>query len=318
MPRQSPRNVSRGRTAASRTAEYERFTKHSSGGKKLRELFESGLVTGDELPRNVFHKYPVFQRYSLDRFRWHFNDLRKKLIDSRGMLLTTNIKCTCLTTPKLTDLYLISIIGDQNLHAKNTDDVDAPTIKKGKYMFKGDDDDISLENASDVDDADDALEGNLFNPIHVLWPWNDPSDGKKHLSIAILMPTGVTENAYSATVTDGGKTLQLSVQWLDSLFDVIKLHKPWLEGSNQQRVQSYHPRLLSFKNALRDYRSTSTDSVFSTCYFHLPFQVQTEQAAEQVLGWKNPNTLIVYVTMKACIVDMYHKDESNKVVKWCD
>lgn len=46
---------------------------------KLNSLFQEGKITPSTLPAEAYKMSDIFMRFSLDKFRYHFNDTKRKL-----------------------------------------------------------------------------------------------------------------------------------------------------------------------------------------------------------------------------------------------
>lgn len=64
-------------------------------------------------------------------------------------------------------------------------------------------------------------------------------------------------------------------------------------------MERYHPKFIGFETALKALRKKSSDSVQSTARIPLPFAVQTHIERKFNLGWRETNTRVVYVELKA-------------------
>lgn len=85
-----------------------------------------------------------------------------------------------------------------------------------------DDDEENSENA--VEEKKEAKFINYFDPVHVMWEWICTESSKHHISIAILLPSGVLEDDYEYVIIDDRMMLQLTVKWPDVMSSFSDLH----------------------------------------------------------------------------------------------
>ena len=63
----------------------------------------------------------------------------------------------------------------------------------------------------------------------------------KRVTLAIVLPSGVTCGRFSTRVVDGGEYLELRVLWPTPLVDIAMMHKKWIipkEGRQNGNVPS--------------------------------------------------------------------------------
>ena len=136
----------------------------------------------------------------------------------------------------------------------------------------------SIENENDDASGLGFLLGaHSFEPLHLLAEWEHPIHKTKMVTVAVLLPSGVSTGAWHTSVESGGSVLELTVSWPVSLLDMKVLHSKWLhpKGGYDGTFSQFHPQFLALENALRGLRDRVTDGIESTALFPLPFPVET-------------------------------------------
>lgn len=131
----------------------------------------------------------------------------------------------------------------------------------------------------------------LFAPLHLVSVWTEPGTTTKCVSGAIVLLSGVNAGDFTTRVREGGKELELTVNWPITLNDVELLHRKWLTSA-EGRMEKYHPKYLGFENALKSLRERITDRVESTAHIVLPFLVETHIKRRIALGWHDSTRVI--------------------------
>lgn len=138
----------------------------------------------------------------------------------------------------------------------------------------------------------------VFQPLHLTSCWMEPGSTTKCLTVAIMLPSGVGAGQFSLRVLEGGRQLEIIVNWPAPLVDLSMMHRKWLTAAGPEKIESYHPKLTGFENALKAYREHCKDDVVSTARISLPFQVETHIHAKYNLGWRDSTARMVYVDLK--------------------
>lgn len=55
--------------------------------RTLKELFESGSITGMESPRVIYNMDNVFRKYNIDQFRTGYNNFKQDFIPKNGKFI---------------------------------------------------------------------------------------------------------------------------------------------------------------------------------------------------------------------------------------
>ena len=157
-----------------------------------------------------------------------------------------------------------------------------------------------------------------FRPLHIVAIWEDPVMFAKMVSVATLLPSGVKSQHFSVRVVDDGLCLELKVIWPDPLADSCKAHKHWI---SRGYCKEHHPRLMGFREALKnlkrridsDIESTCRidSDIESTCRILLPFQVQTCIPTKWNLAWEGDESKMVHVDLSAQ-VEEYAQTNDNE------
>lgn len=181
------------------------------------------------------------------------------------------------------------------MRAKNTDS----TPSKRRKFIKNEEDsaDESFENVTPTE-AFKAI-CHFFTPIHIISVWKEPGTTNNRISLAILLPSGVTVGNFSYRVLEGGREFELTVRWPDPMVDLDMMHKKWLTEDGPGRMEKYHPKYIGFEHALKVFRSRSSDRVESLARIALPFAVQTHIECRNNLGWREDRSRMLYVDLKA-------------------
>lgn len=62
--------------------------------------------------------------------------------------------------------------------------------------------------------------GEQFQPLLILSDWVEPGTTTKRLTVAVLLPSGVTSGMFSVRIADDGNSSEITVTWPDSLVDL--------------------------------------------------------------------------------------------------
>ena len=144
-----------------------------------------------------------------------------------------------------------------------------------------------------------------FSPLHLISEWTEAGTMTRRITVAMLLPSGVEQGMFSVSVVDGGRFVEMVVQWPNALVRMDVLHRKWLSTRLiGHRLEMYHPKIVGFERALKGFRRQASDNVESTCRIPLPFTVETHIAEQTNLAEKNSSVRIVYNDLKAA-VDSY-------------
>lgn len=138
-----------------------------------------------------------------------------------------------------------------------------------------------------------------FNPLHLTSYWVEPGTTNRMVSVAIVLPSGVGPEDFSVRVVEGGRELELKVEWPVPLVNLEMLHKKWTDSNKPDRMEKYHPKFLGFEACLKKFRQHSRHIVESIARFALPFPVQTHIVNQYPLGWLQSACRMIYVDLKA-------------------
>lgn len=70
-----------------------------------------------------------------------------------------------------------------------------------------------------------SCETPLFCILHDVTCWKEPGTTTRRITVAIILPTGIEPGIVSTEVLDGGRILELNVDWLQYLTNVDMVHK---------------------------------------------------------------------------------------------
>lgn len=139
---------------------------------------------------------------------------------------------------------------------------------------------------------------NKYSPLHLVLIWTYPTTTKKCVSAAVLLPSEVATGDYSIRVHERRRELEVHVKWPLLLYNVEMLYRKWLQ-LEENRFESYHRKLLGFKNALKVYREKRADSVESVARIAFAFAVETHTVRRSSLEWVEHAARMICIDMKA-------------------
>lgn len=139
----------------------------------------------------------------------------------------------------------------------------------------------------------------MFQPLSLISTWIEPGSTTRCVSVAILLPSGIDAGHFAVRVAEGGRQLEVTVEWPNALSNLELLHRKWLTAEGGDKMETYHPKYLGFENALKAHRERCVDTVESTARVTLPFAVQTHIYGKSNLGWRDNMARMVYVDLKA-------------------
>lgn len=81
----------------------------------------------------------------------------------------------------------------------------------------------------------------MFYPLQSISRRMEPGTTIHHLTVALLLPSGVSSDNFSVRISEDRNTMTIGVTWADILVNLKHLHREWLfcKGSNQIKI--YHP-----------------------------------------------------------------------------
>lgn len=146
-----------------------------------------------------------------------------------------------------------------------------------------------------------------FKPLYMLSVWKEPSTKDERISVAILLPSGISENIDDITVRIvKGQELELTIPWPSSFMNLKQLMQVWLEGDGVTRIEDYHPHCEGFAAYRMKFQKQETDLIHSKAIIHLPFEVISE-FEQHLLGWEGNSQEVLFLILKAPS-KMYKKD----------
>ena len=139
-----------------------------------------------------------------------------------------------------------------------------------------------------------------FRPLHLAAIWENSAMPAKMVSVAMLLPSGVKSRRFSVRVVDDGFCLELKAIWPDLLADSSVARKCWLSRGHCKEL---HPRLMRFREALKNLKSRIDSDIESTCRILLPFHAQTHAPAKWNLVGENDDSKMAHVDLSAQVED---------------
>lgn len=138
-----------------------------------------------------------------------------------------------------------------------------------------------------------------FFPNHVLSLWVDPDSMRRHLTLAIWLPSGLQKDDYSFCVNPPGTAFEMTVKLPVYLSNPIAMHEYWLQRRGQaDGMERYHPRICGFEQYVQKFRSAKTDAVFSHASIDLPARVEATFSLKANLQWQGSNIRVLFVDMR--------------------
>lgn len=210
------------------------------------------------------------------------------------------------------------------LRADESDVANTPTLKRkctvqgnsSKFPKTGTSSGVVSGEDSDLEESVQPLSIPLFCPLYLVSEWAEPGTTNKRLTVAINLPSGVGPGHFSVRVAEGGRHLELTVEWPEPMVNLENLHKKWLNSTSDDRIEKYHPKYIGFEAALKRFRARDSDIIESTAQIALPFTVQTHVDARFNLGWKENTTRVVYVDLKAYEENYMVMRDENSFEMW--
>lgn len=88
----------------------------------------------------------------------------------------------------------------------------------------------------------------LFQTLYFILEWIYPGTPTRRLTVAILLPSGISIGQFSTCILEDGNTLFMAVNWPDLLVDLKHLHRKWLLSEGSDRIDMYHPKLVELEH----------------------------------------------------------------------
>lgn len=82
IPTRKPRDQPAGKKTS-----RANFARRTVAYRTLKELFDTGELTGMESPSAVYNMHDVFKKYNIDQFRTGFNNFKSDFLPRNGSLL---------------------------------------------------------------------------------------------------------------------------------------------------------------------------------------------------------------------------------------
>ena len=153
---------------------------------------------------------------------------------------------------------------------------------------------------------------NQYSSLCLISTWREEKTMIKRVTVAIVLPSGVGRGQFSIRVAEGGRHLELMVRWPRPLINISLMHKKFLISTGETYTD-YHPEFLGFMDALRKLRARAADWVETTTRIHLPFVVESHFKKEN-LAWKDDETKMVYVRLKAFVEEYAVENDTDNFV----
>lgn len=155
---------------------------------------------------------------------------------------------------------------------------------------------MNEDDDADVEEVSDVQTLLMFTPLHVMSEWIELGTTKRCLTIAIVLPSGVSSR-FIVLVDENGYNLLFTVMCLNPLLGLQLLNRKWLQSPNDCHMEKYLPKMIRIEQFLKQLRSCNANSNESTAIIPLLFQVQTYISSKYNLWRSNNSTEVVYVEL---------------------
>ena len=191
--------------------------------------------------------------------------------------------------------------------------VDAPHVSN---LIDEEADELSEEDDDDEKSKSgrrDCLPAHNYSPLYLLSTWTENHTRRRRITLAILLPSGVTKGMFGVRIDDNSRSLELSINWPTPLINMKLLHAVFLKDE-KKKYELYHPEVSGFEDDLKRLRSTNSEWVTTKTHIPLPFQVETNSMEKFNLGWADPPARVVYVRLQAPIEKYEHGNDQDDFV----
>eukprot|EP00171_Calliarthron_tuberculosum_P003541 IDg3541t1 len=159
--------------------------------------------------------------------------------------------------------------------------------------------DITEQKNIEMPGAEFLMSPLQFKPLYMLGSWKDPRTKDDKISIAVLLPSGISEHPGDivATVVDDW-FMQLSVTWPTSFMSTVQLMHIWLQGDGVEKIEDYHPHFQSFSAFRERFQTSEEDKIHSVARIPLPFAVKSD-FEQHLLGWHGTSQTVLFLILSA-------------------
>lgn len=262
-------------------------------------MFDDGSINANTSFDDIYDEYPSFHVVKREKFRRWFNTQKR-------LRITLSKFCT----PSLRNILIfLEAMGAPAANQLGTSNVteSAEAVPDDSKL----DEDIILE---DEDNKSELSESVLtWQPLYAVAPWRDPVTKEDYISAAVVLPTGVGEQANDIIVRiEDGKKLRVGVAWPLALADSERLNRKWITGSGVPQIEAYHPRVMAFANFVEKYQAHEGERIISWATIDLPNAVKPD-FEKHTFGFKDSKTIVVYVDMMSPERNFAKKREEFKI-----
>jgi len=199
---------------------------------------------------------------------------------------------------------------EEDLNAKCTADV-KPMLrsKRGSPHKEEDSETIDIASGSDSDYLKIFDTLGDFRLLCLLSKWREPETRSMRLIVAILLPSGVgkARGMLFFQVASSGLQVELTIKWPKPMTCPKVVHWSKLR---EGEIESTHPSIRGFEDALRMLRSRFKDSMESVTFISLPFKVESHVAEHDNNWFKDCDVRIWYIQLKGSMQSYAVDDES--------
>ncbi|KAI0558827.1 hypothetical protein FGB62_183g06 [Gracilaria domingensis] len=273
-------------------------------------MFDSGDLTGDENASDVKKMDSLFEPFLLPTFRNRFNKIRDEkknelskyefisvyiMVQNVFLTICYEDRHTSTLTPRCS-----GVLPNANNSRTVADDNEVEQV----------DNVGQLESEGNI--AGSRRQLSEFYPLVLQSVWEDEETMISNITLAVLLPCGVTKSDMCSQVVNAGMIFELVIDWPEVMTNPKALFKGDLE-KQFHALMSYHPKIGGFHRALRELREKKWDKVKSFCHIDLPFAVETHVRQKKVLNF-GEGLRVLYVELRAPDNKYVDTDDIEEVI----
>lgn len=92
-----------------------------------------------------------------------------------------------------------------------------------------------------------------FQPLFLFSDWVQPGTTTRRLTVAILLPSGITTGKLFVQVQEDENHLQFTVRWPKPLLNLKHLHRKLLSFKSSDRIERYYSKMTGSKQFLKSF-----------------------------------------------------------------
>lgn len=167
----------------------------------------------------------------------------------------------------------------------------------------------------DVDAHNSSAVAGCITNIHQNYPilcnvYKDPENQFENVVLAVSLPGGAYEPRVELSAD--GMIALIKYGWPNSMFNIEDIFKKELDSN---RINEFHPKILSFKNALEHVRDRVDARPEGLIKVNLPIKVQTAVDTWSKGGLKREDgTYVAFAQFKGFIKEYNKKSNEYKLI----